>query len=244
MLVTLPPSLEIRRSVPQSPRAASDPVQLGSPEGANFDLSGPEAHWDALQTGVAPPSCSLRGSRARIRPGSFMHRLGCFHSPAQGRTEIAVEYPDRGKTSPSHQTRWFLSLFCLFAVYPSGSRCQPRKTGRDLRKPVFHNDFVVPKGTSSARSVQNRPRPRSRWRIQPRRRDPACRCRPRMHPISDEAGHRTMDPQGSAHPARCRPIAPQCAVRRRRDPPSEYEKSPNATAPDRAINGNSTPRSR
>ena len=52
-----------------------------------------------------------------------------------------------------HETRWFLSLFCLFAVYPPRWTCQPRRTGRDSRKPVFHNDFAVPLGTTPVRTV-------------------------------------------------------------------------------------------
>lgn len=67
-------------------------------------------------------------------------------------------------SSPGSETRWFLSLFCLFAVYPSDSTCQPKKTGRDLCKPVFHNDFVVPLGTTSAESVQKRSAPHQRGR--------------------------------------------------------------------------------
>jgi len=58
----------------------------------------------------------------------------------------------------NHETLWFLSLFCLFAVYPPRRRCQPRKTGRRSRKPVFHNGFVVPLGTHPARTVQPEPR--------------------------------------------------------------------------------------
>lgn len=79
--------------------------------------------------------------------------------PTEGRSSLRTNGPYTGhrfdiEIAHNAETRWFLSLFCLVPVYPSSRSCQPRKTGRDSRKPVFHKGFGVPLGTPPVRKVQ------------------------------------------------------------------------------------------